>query len=90
MASGALLYQECVEEAMPLLEAVGERSNVFVGGSHANSGKKYQGQVRVWRSVLGQRIGGNGAIVSMMLESCLEEGNQSVAIGRKGCAMAYP
>jgi 3-deoxy-D-arabino-heptulosonate 7-phosphate (DAHP) synthase len=46
--------------------------------------------VRVWRSVLGQRIGGNGAIVSMMLESCLEEGNQSVAIGRKGCAMAYP
>jgi 3-deoxy-7-phosphoheptulonate synthase len=53
-----------------LLEAV------MVDCSHANSRKKHQGQEIVWRNVIGQRLSGNGALIGLMLESNLNEGNQ--------------
>jgi 3-deoxy-7-phosphoheptulonate synthase len=49
---------------------------VLVDCSHANSMKKFQGQAIVWKSVLDQHLSGNEAIVGMMLESNLCEGNQ--------------
>ena len=49
---------------------------VMVDCSHANSMKKYQGQAIVWRNVIDQYISGSEALIGMMLESNLFEGNQ--------------
>lgn len=49
---------------------------IMVDCSHANSRKKFQGQEIVWKNIIDQRIGGNEALVGLMLESNLFEGNQ--------------
>jgi 3-deoxy-7-phosphoheptulonate synthase len=49
---------------------------IMVDCSHANSWKRFQGQEMAWRSVIEQRVGGNDALVGLMLESNLFEGNQ--------------
>jgi 3-deoxy-7-phosphoheptulonate synthase len=49
---------------------------IVVDCSHDNSHKKHQGQANVWRNVIDQVINGNDAIVGLMLESNLFEGNQ--------------
>ncbi len=49
---------------------------IVVDCSHANSGKKHSGQGFVWKNVIDQRLAGNDALVGMMLESNLFEGNQ--------------
>jgi 3-deoxy-7-phosphoheptulonate synthase len=49
---------------------------IMVDCSHANSGKKHQGQSFVWKNVIDQRLEGNDALIGMMLESNLFEGNQ--------------
>ncbi len=50
--------------------------NLMVDCSHANSLKKYQGQAVVWKSVIGQYLAANEALMGLMLESNLHEGNQ--------------
>ena len=50
---------------------------IMVDCAHANSMKKYQGQAVVWKSVIGQCIAGNEALIGLMLESNLREGNQA-------------
>ncbi len=50
--------------------------SIIVDCSHANSGKKHQGQSFVWKNIIDQRLEGNDALVGMMLESNLYEGNQ--------------
>lgn len=49
---------------------------LMVDCSHANSGKQHARQEEVWRSVIDQRLKGNRAIIGMMVESYLKEGNQ--------------
>ncbi len=49
---------------------------VVVDCSHDNSGKKFEGQGFVWKSVIDQRREGNDALVGLMLESNLREGAQ--------------
>jgi 3-deoxy-7-phosphoheptulonate synthase len=49
---------------------------IMVDCSHGNSRKKFQGQSIVWRNVIDQYISGNDAIIGLMLESNLHEGNQ--------------
>ena len=49
---------------------------IMVDCSHGNSWKKFQGQEMAWRSVVDQRLAGNDALVALMLESYLGEGNQ--------------
>ena len=49
---------------------------LMVDCSHANSGKQHARQEEVWRSVIEQRLGGNQAIIGMMVESYLKEGSQ--------------
>ena len=49
---------------------------LMVDCSHANSLKKYQGQAVVWKSVIGQYLAENEALIGLMLESNLYEGNQ--------------
>jgi 3-deoxy-7-phosphoheptulonate synthase len=50
---------------------------IMVDCSHANSMKKYQGQPVVWKSVIGQHLDGNEALIGLRLESNLYEGNQT-------------
>jgi 3-deoxy-7-phosphoheptulonate synthase len=52
---------------------------IMVDCAHANSMKKYQGQPVVWKSVIGQYMAGNEALIGLMLESNLYEGNQAFA-----------
>ena len=49
---------------------------IMVDCSHGNSMKKFQGQAMAWRNVIDQHIAGNDAIIGLMLESNLFEGNQ--------------
>jgi len=49
---------------------------LMVDCSHANSGKQHARQEEVWRSVIEQRVAGNRALIGLMLESYLNEGNQ--------------
>ena len=50
--------------------------SIMVDCSHGNSMKKYQGQANVMRNVIDQYIAGNDALIGLMLESNLLEGNQ--------------
>jgi 3-deoxy-7-phosphoheptulonate synthase len=63
-------------EAEEQLAKAGLPPVLMVDCSHANSGKQHARQEEVWRSVVDQRIEGNRAIIGMMVESYLEEGNQ--------------
>jgi 3-deoxy-7-phosphoheptulonate synthase len=61
-----------------LLAGAGLRAGVMVDCSHGNSRKDHTRQGEVAESVLEQVAGGNRTIFGFMLESFLEEGNQSV------------
>ena len=65
-----------LREAEQQLSRAGLPEVLMVDCSHANSGKQHARQEEVWRSVVEQRIDGNEAIIGMMLESYLEQGNQ--------------
>lgn len=67
-----------IAEACKKLEAKKLPNAIVVDCSHGNSGKKYEGQAFVWKSVLSQRMDGNESLVGMMLESNLNEGNQKM------------
>ncbi|MBW1993694.1 MAG: 3-deoxy-7-phosphoheptulonate synthase, partial [Deltaproteobacteria bacterium] len=51
---------------------------IMVDCSHDNSRKKHHLQPVVWQDVINQRLDGNDAIIGLMLESNLHEGNQKV------------
>ncbi len=65
-----------IEEVRLKLIEKGLPEAIIVDCSHANCHKKHQGQAIVWRSVIDQIINGSEAIVGLMLESNLREGNQ--------------
>jgi len=65
-----------VEDACSDLRAAGLEETLIVDCSHGNSRKKHEGQAVVMKNVVGQRLEGNRALVGMMLESNLYEGNQ--------------
>ena len=67
-----------IAEACKKLESKKLPKAIVVDCSHGNSGKKYEGQAFVWKSVLSQRLDGNESLVGMMLESNLKEGNQKL------------
>ena len=72
-------YDEAsIKEAGELLRAGNLNPAIMVDCSHANSGKKFEKQEVAWNSVLKQRAAGNKDLIGMMLESNLEEGNQSL------------
>jgi len=49
---------------------------LMVDCSHANSGKQHGRQEEVWQSVIEQRLAGSRALIGLMVESYLSEGNQ--------------
>jgi len=71
-------HPEYVEEATNVLESKGYVPNIVVDCSHANSNKKYQNQMRVVKSVAQQIMDGTDSIRGVMLESFINEGNQSI------------
>lgn len=71
-----------LEEARLRLIEKGLPQVIMVDCSHANSMKKYQGQTVVWKNVINQYLDGNEALIGLMLESNLHEGNQRFC----GCA----
>ena len=65
-----------IEEACQQLREKNLRQAILVDCSHGNSRKKHEGQETALKNVLSQRLEGNRALIGMMLESNLEEGNQ--------------
>jgi 3-deoxy-7-phosphoheptulonate synthase len=65
-----------IAEAETKLAASGLAPILMVDCSHANSGKQHARQEEVWRSVIAQRAAGTRALIGMMVESYLKEGNQ--------------
>ena len=64
--------------AQNLLRVFGLDARLLIDCSHANSNKDHRLQGGVFKNVVGQRLGGNRGIVGVMLESHLNEGNQSL------------
>ncbi len=65
-----------IEEACQKLHNEDLEETIVVDCSHGNSRKKHQGQEKVLKDIISQRLDGNRALVGMMLESNLCEGNQ--------------
>ena len=65
-----------IRQAIDQLQAQGLSDAIVVDCSHANSWKKYENQAVVWQDVINQKMDGNHAVVGMMLESNIHEGNQ--------------
>jgi len=65
-----------IEEARLSLIGANLPQTIMVDCSHANCMKKFQGQAIVWKNVIDQVVAGSDAIVGLMLESNLHEGNQ--------------
>jgi len=70
--------EESVILASSLLESAGLRKNIVIDCSHANSNKDHNRQPIVFRDAIAQRTEGNKAVIGLMLESHLNEGNQSL------------
>lgn len=67
-----------VEEAVAKLNEAKLPEWVMVDCSHANSNKDYKRQIDVLQDVIRQRVEGNRSLFGVMLESNLNEGNQSI------------
>ncbi|WP_426816725.1 3-deoxy-7-phosphoheptulonate synthase AroG [Winslowiella sp. 2C04] len=63
------------------LEKAGLPAQVMIDFSHANSSKQFQRQMVVAEDVAGQIAGGEQAIMGVMIESHLVEGNQNLESG---------
>lgn len=69
---------ESIAECAQRLEDAELPVGLMVDCSHANSGKVPAKQEMVWRSALEQRLAGSPALMAVMLESNLAEGNQKI------------
>ncbi len=69
---------ESIAATAAALKKAGLPPVVMVDCSHANSGKQHARQEEVWKSVVHQRAAGNTALIGLMVESYLEEGNQPI------------
>jgi len=67
-----------IAEAVESLKKAGQNPALMVDCSHANSNKKFAQQEKVAKNVIEQRAEGNTALIGLMIESYLNEGNQSV------------
>jgi 3-deoxy-7-phosphoheptulonate synthase len=67
-----------VADAKARMAAMGLPARIMVDCSHENTGKRFELEERVWNSVLRQRARGEDALIGMLLESNLVEGNQPI------------
>lgn len=66
----------CVSHALTLLQNAQLPARILIDCSHHNSGKKYEQQLNVFKSIIHQIVEGNVNIRGLMLESHLFQGNQ--------------
>ena len=71
-----------VEAACAALRKAGQREQVMVDCSHANSAKQHRRQIDVAADVATQLAGGERRIIGVMVESHLHEGRQDLVDGR--------
>jgi len=67
-----------IRDACARMTAGGLPPKLMVDCSHGNADKKFTAQEKVWNSVLTQHMDGNSAIIGMLVESNLCEGNQPI------------
>ena len=72
---------EDVKEVKEGLKKAGLPAEIMIDFSHANSSKQFKKQMEVCEDVCGQLAGGEEAIMGVMVESNLVEGNQSLETG---------
>jgi 3-deoxy-7-phosphoheptulonate synthase len=77
-STGSNYDAETVARAQKLLRDAGAEANLVIDCSHANSNKDHRNQGKVFREALRQRVEGNRGVIGTMLESNLNEGNQSL------------
>jgi 3-deoxy-7-phosphoheptulonate synthase len=70
--------EKSIADAVTALEKAGQPAALMVDCSHANSLKQHAKQEEVAQSVIAQRAAGNTALIGLMVESFLSEGNQPV------------
>ncbi|MFC3682276.1 3-deoxy-7-phosphoheptulonate synthase [Hydrogenophaga luteola] len=73
---------EDVNTACALLKAAGQREQVMIDVSHANSSKQHRRQIDVAADVAGQIAAGDERITGIMIESHLFEGRQDIVPGQ--------
>ncbi|BCN36707.1 phospho-2-dehydro-3-deoxyheptonate aldolase [Alicycliphilus denitrificans] len=71
-----------VQAACELLEKAGQRPQVMIDLSHANSSKQHARQIAVAAEVASQIAAGDARITGVMIESHLEEGRQDIVPGQ--------
>lgn len=69
---------DSIADACRRMQTAGIRPAVMVDCSHGNAGKRFTAQEGVWNNVLRQRMDGNAAIIGLLVESNLVEGNQPI------------
>jgi 3-deoxy-7-phosphoheptulonate synthase len=70
-----------VQEACAALHAAGQREQVMIDCSHANSNKSHERQVDVARDIAAQLANGERRVMGVMIESHLEAGRQDLKPG---------
>jgi 3-deoxy-7-phosphoheptulonate synthase len=70
---------ESVRQVAAQLKEAGIHSKILVDCSHGNSGKIHEKQLSVFNRVISQLVSDDFNIMGVMLESFLEEGNQSIS-----------
>ncbi len=83
-SGGPNYYEENIEKAEELIADIGVRPSIVIDCSHANSGKKYSRQARVFRAALDLRKRGHSSVRGVMLESNIVAGKQDIVSGLSG------
>jgi 3-deoxy-7-phosphoheptulonate synthase len=81
-ATGPNYDADTIQSTAAALTKAGLRRGLMVDCSHGNSRKDYRRQPEVAHALSEQVAGGERAIIGVMLESNLVEGNQELAIGK--------
>ncbi|ABM40258.1 3-deoxy-D-arabinoheptulosonate-7-phosphate synthase [Acidovorax sp. JS42] len=71
-----------VQAACEMLEKAGQRPQVMIDLSHANSSKQHRRQIDVAQDVAQQIAAGDARITGVMIESHLQEGRQDIVDGQ--------
>jgi 3-deoxy-7-phosphoheptulonate synthase len=71
-----------VEAACAVLRAAGQREQVMVDFSHANSSKQHRRQIEVGADIATQIASGERRITGVMIESHLQDGRQDLVPGQ--------
>jgi len=71
-----------VQAACAMLEKAGQRPQVMIDLSHANSSKQHRRQIDVAQDVAQQIAAGDARITGVMIESHLQEGRQDIVDGQ--------